>query len=60
MHCRRGLIPWWRPYKRFRPGSPSSKKRVTMPDNPEAPYALANVTGCPEGITARRTPGALL
>jgi len=26
---------------------------------PKAPYALAKETGCPEGITARRTPRAL-
>ena len=40
--------------------SPSRKKRVPVPVTSGTPHALANETGCPEGITARRTPGALL
>ena len=30
---------------------PHAKKRVPMPGGSEAPYALANETGCPEGIS---------
>jgi hypothetical protein len=42
------------------PGQPShDKKRVPVPVISGAPYALAKETGCPEGITARRTEGAL-
>jgi hypothetical protein len=37
----------------------NDKKRVPAPANALAPYALARETGCPEGISARRTPRAL-
>jgi hypothetical protein len=36
-----------------------AKKRVPVPVTAGTPYALAKETGCPEGITARRTLRAL-
>jgi len=59
MHCRPGLIPLRRPSVGFVRAALPSKKRVPVPDRPVHQYALASVTGCPEGITARRTPRAL-
>ncbi len=37
---------------------PHAKKRVPMPGGSEAPYALANETGCPEGISRLPDAGA--
>jgi len=59
MHCRRGTMPERHPWS-VRNGQPSNdKKRVPVPVEAEPPHALADRTGRPEGITARRTPRAL-
>jgi hypothetical protein len=39
--------------------NPHDKERVPVPGFPGPPHALAKETGCPVGITARRTGGAL-
>jgi hypothetical protein len=44
---------------RFHRGRPDAKKRVPVPVHPVHRNALAKETGCPEGITARRTARAL-
>jgi hypothetical protein len=49
----------WRPLRGISSQAPDAKKRVTVPVNSGSPYALAKETGCPEGITARRTERAL-
>jgi hypothetical protein len=38
---------------------PHAKKRVPMPGGSEAPYALANETGCPGGISCLPDGGRL-
>jgi len=37
----------------------NAKERVPAPAKSGSPYALAKETGCPEGITARRTDAPL-
>jgi hypothetical protein len=40
-------------------GQTDDKKRVPVPAVAGSPHALAEVTGCPEGIIARRTAAPL-
>jgi len=44
-----GWVPWDSPLHKTRDGAGSAG----------SPYALANLTGCPEGVAARRTGRAL-
>src|SRR5690348_3912785 len=60
MHCRAGTMPGRRLLGRFAARTaPREKARIDAPKT-GTPYALANVTGCPEGKAARQTPRALL
>jgi hypothetical protein len=53
-HCPKGILEAGIQTVRF-----NDKKRVPVPVIAVAPHALARETGCPEGISARRTPRAL-
>ena len=59
MHCRPGLIPLWRPSVGFVRAALPSKKRVPVPEHPVHRTRSPSLTGCPEGISARRTLRAL-
>jgi hypothetical protein len=59
MQCRQSTMRWRRPLGGTVADSRHAKKRVPVPVVSGPPYALAKETGCPEGITARRTEGAL-
>ena len=59
MHYRHGLMPVRRLGGGFIRTANHDKKRVTVPAIAGSPHALAKETGCPKGITARRTPRAL-
>jgi len=56
----RGSSPGQRPWIGFVRAAQHDKKRVPAPDQPDHRTRSPNETGCPEGITARRTRGALL
>ena len=60
MHCRSGTMPERRPWSGVSREQPiHDKKRVPVPDYAGAPYALANETGCPEGICRPPDGGGL-